>query len=99
MGASSTAKSARAIRPPPKRSYAAQARNSDIREKFGDMFDGILLTEPEAARVAGFSPHALKSWRLDRESPGKGPTPTNVHGSIRYRVDDLKRWLSDISER
>jgi hypothetical protein len=94
MGAtSSPAKSAQAVHSPPKRSYAAQARDSDIREKLGDLFGDVLLTEPEAARAAGFSPHALKSWRMKGEN--KGPTPTHVHGNVRYRVSDLKRWLAE----
>lgn len=98
MRASSPLKSTPKRRSPPKRGYTIEARGSDIRQKFGEMFDGVLLTEPEAARVAGFSPHALKAWRL-RGEEGKGPKATNVHGSIRYRVEDLKRWLADISER
>jgi hypothetical protein len=95
MGAASPNKSAPS-RSPPKRGYAAQARNSDIREKFGDMFGDILLTEPEAARVIGFSAHALKSWRLKGE--GRGPTATRVYGSIRYSVAALREWLSHVSK-
>jgi predicted DNA-binding transcriptional regulator AlpA len=73
-------------------SKAAATRRT--RSEFDNYSDSILLSEPEAAAVTGFSPHTLKFWRLTR-SP-KGPRPTYLHGMVRYQAGEIRRWRAEI---
>jgi hypothetical protein len=68
-----------------------------MRRDFGAYGDDVLLSEPEAAAIINFSPNTIKFWRLDDVKRGakalkKGPTPTFLHGQVRYAVAELKRW-------
>ena len=50
----------------------------------------ILVTENEAAKVLGFSPRTLQSWRVS----GDGPPFVRVSPrAIRYRLSDLEAWI------
>jgi hypothetical protein len=69
-------------------SKAAAARRA--RSEFDSYADTVLLTEPEAAAVDGFSPHTYKYWRLTQST--KGPRPVYLHGMVRYEVREIRRW-------
>jgi hypothetical protein len=61
-----------------------------VRAEFDSYADTVLLTEPEAAAVDGFSAHTYKSWRLKKST--KGPQPVYLHGMVRYEVREIRRW-------
>ena len=63
-----------------------------IRREFDTYADSVLLTEQEAGPAIGFSPHSLKFWR--RNEPSKGPRPIFLHGMVRYKAGELRRWLA-----
>jgi predicted DNA-binding transcriptional regulator AlpA len=69
-------------------SKAAAARRA--RSEFDSYADTVLLTEPEAAAVSGFSSHTYKFWRLKKST--KGPQPVYLHGMVRYEVREIRRW-------
>jgi predicted DNA-binding transcriptional regulator AlpA len=70
------------------------AAASRARSEFDNYSDSILLTEPEAAAVTGFSPHTLKFWRLTGST--KGPHPTYLHGAVRYQAGEIRRWRAEV---
>jgi predicted DNA-binding transcriptional regulator AlpA len=80
------------------RDTVAKTRESDIRERFDHFTDSVLMTEPEAARVVGLSPHTLKFWRLHGKD--KGPSSMKMPGTdcVRYRVGAVRAWLATIPE-
>ena len=84
-------------RPPPVRS-AARARENAVAEQFDRLADSVLLTEPETARVVGYSPGTLKFWRVHGKN--KGPPAMKMPGTdcVRYRVGAVRVWLSSIPE-
>lgn len=58
------------------------------------MPEKLLLTEGEAAALLGFSRRYLQGKRLD----GDGPTYVKLgggakNGPVRYRPQDLERWI------
>jgi hypothetical protein len=65
-----------------------------VRAEFDSYADTVLLTEPEAAAVDGFSAHTYKFWRLKKSTKGplKGPQPVYLHGMVRYEVREIRRW-------
>ena len=69
-------------------SRAEAARRA--RSEFDSYADTVLLTEPEAAAVDGFSHHTYKFWRLSGSA--KGPKPVYLHGMVRYEVREIRRW-------
>ncbi len=55
------------------------------------LFDGPLLTQPEAARLLNVSPRTLEAWRWN----GQGPEFVKLGAkAIRYRSCDLHAWVS-----
>lgn len=48
-----------------------------------------LLSTKEAAKVLGISHRTLEDWRLK----GGGPRFTTIGRLVRYRVDDLVRFI------
>jgi hypothetical protein len=67
------------------------------RNQFDHLADSVLLTEPEAAAVIGYSPATLKWWRA--KAPGRGPQPTYANGAVRYAVVAIKEWRNRQVER
>jgi hypothetical protein len=67
---------------------------SRARSEFDNYSNSILLTEPEAGAVTGFSPHTLKFWRLTGST--KGPHPTYLHGTVRYQAGEIRRWRAEV---
>ena len=55
----------------------------------------VLLTERQAAAAGDFTPQTMKQWRLYH--PGKGPVPTYIHGTVRYSVENVLKWLESFS--
>lgn len=54
--------------------------------------DPLLLTEQEAGQILGFSPRTLQKWRVS----GGGPAFVRVSSRcVRYRMEDLERWIAD----
>jgi hypothetical protein len=52
--------------------------------------DGALLTRKQTAKLTGFTEQTFKKW-----APlGRGPKITRVEGRPRYRVADVRRWIS-----
>jgi hypothetical protein len=82
-------------RPPPVRS-AARARENAVAEQFDRLADSVLLTEPETARVVGYSPNTLKFWRVQGKNKGPPAVKMSMNGSARYRVGAVRAWLSGI---
>jgi hypothetical protein len=72
-------------------SRAAAIRRA--RSEFDSYADTILLNEPEAGAVTGFSPHTLKHWRLTGST--KGPQPTYLLDRVRYTAGELRRWRAE----
>lgn len=56
-----------------------------------EQVDKPILTDREAAEYLGFQTQTLAVWRMK----GKGPAYIKCGRSIRYRVSDLERWLSE----
>lgn len=54
------------------------------------------LTADEAAEYLGLPKATLMQWRS--RYPGYGPNATIVGGSLRYRVNELERWLDAHTE-
>ncbi len=50
-----------------------------------------IITEREAAKLAGWSCDALIKWRRE----GRGPQYIRVGRSIRYRLSDLLDWIEE----
>ena len=50
-----------------------------------------IITEREAAKLAGWSCGALVKWRRE----GRGPRYIRVGRSIRYRLSDLLNWIEE----
>ncbi len=50
-----------------------------------------LLNENEAAQLLGFKVATLRAWRVDR----KGPRWAKLCGAVRYRREDLEKWVNE----
>lgn len=50
-----------------------------------------LLTTSEAAEFLGLKPHTLAVWRLEKK--GRLPYVKNGDGYVRYRMQDLEKWV------
>ena len=96
---SKTTRSARAARrAPPARGNVAETRESNVRERFDQLADSVLMTETETAQVVGYSANTLKFWRLHGKD--KGPPSVKMPGTdcVRYRVGNVRAWLATIPE-
>jgi predicted DNA-binding transcriptional regulator AlpA len=51
----------------------------------------LAVPEAVAARLLGVSPRSL--WQLRHD--GRGPRHAMVGGSVRYRIEELHRWLAE----
>jgi len=51
----------------------------------------LAVSEAEAARLLGVSPRTL--WQLRRD--GRGPRHAMVGGSVKYAVEEIRRWLTE----
>jgi hypothetical protein len=69
--------------------------HANVVADFGKIDDAVYLTEPEAARIAGFSAHTLKNWRIAGE--GRGPRATIIRRAVRYRTGDMRAWLRSLA--
>ena len=56
----------------------------------------IPLTADQAAEHLGIPKATLMQWRS--RYPGYGPNATIVGGSLRYRINELERWLDAHTE-
>lgn len=56
-----------------------------------------LITEPEAAKALGVSPGTLKAARLHRlqGNPLRNLPHVRIGRSVRYRREDVERWIED----
>jgi predicted DNA-binding transcriptional regulator AlpA len=52
-----------------------------------------LLNTSDAAAYLGISRGTLEHWRT--ETPPRGPNHVRLGFQVRYRPEDLDRWLSD----
>lgn len=50
-----------------------------------------LITVEQLAKIVQKSVRSV--WRM--RSAGQVPAPINVGGGVRWRVDDIKRWIED----
>jgi predicted DNA-binding transcriptional regulator AlpA len=87
-----------ARRTAPGRGYVAEARESNVRERFDRLADSVLMTETETAQVVGYSANTLKFWRLHGKD--KGPPSVKMPGTdcVRYRTSAVRAWLATIPE-
>jgi len=54
-------------------------------------FPSPLLSQKQLAEILGVSPRTLERWRSEQQGP---PFVQLVRdGKVRYRVDDIARWL------
>ena len=90
MPAASKSKSGPKTKPKPSKALEAKA---SIRSSFSELADDVLLTEHEAAAVAGFGQLTFKRWR----QAGKGPPWVRINGGVRYRAKALRDWLANLS--
>ena len=49
-----------------------------------------LLNERQVSRLLGVTVAAVRRWRWQR----RGPTYLKVEGAVRYRLDDIERYLA-----
>ena len=102
MGATVRSKSARAApiptRAPPKRSFMAQARESDVIERFDKLAGSVLLTEFEVSQVVGHPVNTLKYWRLHSISTEVRKPLRMPSASVRYSVASVRAWLANLPE-
>ena len=52
--------------------------------------DNSLLTEQQAANFIAVSVAALRKWRVQ----GRGPVFLKLGTLVRYRLEDINKWLS-----
>ena len=52
----------------------------------------IFLTEKEVAKQINVSLASLRRWRLDQ----RGPRFVKVGALVRYRPEDLERWMETL---
>lgn len=52
----------------------------------GDAF----ITTKQLANLTGYAPLTVKGWRRH----GRGPKVSIINGRPRFRVDDVRAWLS-----
>ena len=57
--------------------------------------EDALLDTPTAADRLGLKPATLETWRWS----GKGPPFLKLGGRVRYRQQDLNRWLEGCVRR
>jgi predicted DNA-binding transcriptional regulator AlpA len=50
----------------------------------------VLLNEYDVARITGLSVASVRRWRLLKQ----GPTFLKIGAAVRYRSEDLARWLA-----
>jgi predicted DNA-binding transcriptional regulator AlpA len=55
-------------------------------------FDDDLLDETQAAQFLGSTISTLQKWRLYTSN---GPRFLKLGSRVRYRVSDLRQWISD----
>lgn len=55
----------------------------------GDISSIRLLTTEELAAEVKVSRRTLEGWRRI----GKGPQPIRVGSQVRYRIEDVRKWL------
>jgi len=55
-----------------------------------EMPGDALMTLKQVAALSSFTEQAFKKWARE----GRGPTITRVEGRPRYRVADVRRWIS-----
>ncbi|HEC32598.1 MAG TPA: DNA-binding protein [Deltaproteobacteria bacterium] len=49
----------------------------------------MMLNDREAARFLGLAPQTLRNWR----SQGKGPSYVKIGNAVRYRMEDLEKYI------
>lgn len=52
------------------------------------------LTPAQTAQLTGFSPRALEAMRARRAGPAFIKIGEGKNGAIRYRIDDVRKWLN-----
>lgn len=50
-----------------------------------------VMTTEELAAELGFSPRTVKNWRFTE----RGPKHFTIHGKVRYRREDVCRWMDE----
>ena len=66
------------------------APKRSLRQDFDLLSDDVMLTSHELAELLSLSPWTIKFWRYE----GKGPRPTKLGRSLRFRAADVREWLS-----
>lgn len=56
--------------------------------------DGCVLTTADLALLIDVPEKTIEWWRRERN----GPTPMHVGRHVRYRSEDVKKWLADLAE-
>ena len=77
----------------PAEPVVSRVKPSSIRSTFSELADDVLLSEREAAAVAGYTPLTFKRWRQDK----KGPPWLRLNGGVRYRTKALREWIDGLS--
>jgi predicted site-specific integrase-resolvase len=52
--------------------------------------DATILTEKQAAKRSFQKPDTLRKWR----TRGKGPVYLKLGGKVRYRAEDIDKWIA-----
>ena len=63
-------------------------------QTFDKLSASVLITEPEAAAIAGEAANTWKDRRISGEGT-PGPRVSYLNAQVRYRVSDLREWLAD----
>lgn len=80
----------------PHASPVPPGRGPHTAESTTTMTNSKSVTADEAAEYLGIPKATLMQWRS--RYPGYGPNATIVGGSLRYRVNELERWLNAHTE-
>jgi predicted DNA-binding transcriptional regulator AlpA len=54
-----------------------------------------LVSVPELAHQLGVSVHAVKRWTAAGPKSGKVPTMRRINGQIRFRQEDIDKWIDE----
>lgn len=73
-------------------SQSHKSRRYGTLQGISDAPDETVVTITEVAALSGYAPVTLRLWA--RTQPDRGPAQFRLEGRPRYRLGDVRAWLS-----